>query len=317
MRRGDPEQVESASIAPAPPVSSSAVSQPPRPSSPHAVEAYWGLREAPFDNSPSPRFLYLAPEHETALARLLYAVVHRKGCATLTGGYGSGKTMLVRELFRRLPSERYDVAMVTNPRGNTVEFWRDVLWELGEETTEVVGPSLLRLVNDRLYRNFRGGRDTVVVIDEAQLIGDDAILEELRLLLNLQTDDRFLATILLVGSPALGARLERLDHIAQRIAVRCHLPQFGLSQTEAYITHRLRVAGLERKIFADHAIRLVVEWSGGVPRKINTLCDLALLIGYEEFAVAIDGNVMAKASRASRADALPGTLSPPTVSPNS
>jgi type II secretory pathway predicted ATPase ExeA len=212
--------------------------------------------------------------------------------------------MLARELLRRLPSKGYDVAMLTNPRGSTIDFWRDVLWELGVETTETARPSLLRLVNDRLYRNYRAGRDTVIAIDEAQLIGDDTILEELRLLLNLQTDDRFLATILLVGSSALRARLGRLDHVAQRIAVRCHLAPFDLSRTEAYIGHRLRVAGLGQKIFADEAIRLVADLSGGAPRTINTLCDLALLIGYEELAVAIDANVVTAAARASQADAV-------------
>src|SRR5438128_838285 len=164
-------------------------------------EAYWGLSEPPFDNSPNPKFFYLSPEHEEALVRLVYMVSHRKGCGMLTGEYGCGKTTLSRALIQRLEAERYEIGLLTNPSWNAVDFLREVLYQLGVETEEKHKPELLHLLNDTFYRNYQAGRDSVVIVDEAQLIEDDAVFEELRLLLNFQTDNRFLVTLLLIAAP--------------------------------------------------------------------------------------------------------------------
>src|SRR5437870_10823324 len=162
-------------------------------------EAYWGLTEPPFDNSPNPKFLYLSPELEEALVRMMYAVRHRKGCAMLTGEYGCGKTTLSRALIQRLEAERYEIGLLTNPSWTSIEFLREVLYQLGVETQETRKPELLHLLNDLFFRNYQAGRDSVVIVDEAQLIEDDSVFEELRLLMNFQTDDRFLVTVLLIG----------------------------------------------------------------------------------------------------------------------
>ena len=125
-------------------------------------EAYWGLSEPPFDNSPNPKFFYLSPEHEEALVRLVYTVRHRKGCGMLTGEYGCGKTTLSRALIQRLEAERYEIGLLTNPRWNATDFLREALYQLGVETPETSKAELLHRLHDVFFGNFREGRDTVV-----------------------------------------------------------------------------------------------------------------------------------------------------------
>ena len=214
-------------------------------------EAYWELSEPPFDNSPNPKFFYLSPEHEEALVRLVYTVRHRKGCGMLTGEYGCGKTTLSRALIQRLEAERYEIGLLTNPSWNAVDFLREALYQLGIEARERSKPELLHQLNDVFFRNYREGRDTVLIVDEAQLIEDDAVFEELRLLMNFQTDNRFLITLLIIGSPELRERVRRLKHIDQRITIRYHLNTLDDTHTAAYVAHRLKMAGRAAPIFTD------------------------------------------------------------------
>jgi len=243
-------------------------------------EAYWELSEPPFDNSPNPKFFYLSPEHEEALVRLVYTVRHRKGCGMLTGEYGCGKTTLSRALIQRLEAERYEIGLLTNPSWNAVDFLREALYQLGIEAREPSKPELLHQLNDLFFRNYREGRDTVLIVDEAQLIEDDAVFEELRLLMNFQTDNRFLVTLLLIGSPELREKVRRLKHLDQRITIRYHLNTLDDAHTAAYVAHRLKMAGRAAPIFTDEAIKLIFDFTRGTPREINNLCDVALLVGY-------------------------------------
>src|SRR5687768_3444828 len=194
-------------------------------------EAYWQLSEPPFDNSPNPKFLYLSPEHEEALVRLVYTVRHRKGCGMLIGEYGCGKTTLSRALIQRLEAERYEIGLLTNPSWTAVDFLRESLYQLGVESKANTKAELLHQLNEVFFRNFREGRDTVIIVDEAQLIDDDSVFEELRLLMNFQTDDRFLVTILLIGSPELAGKVRRLKHLDQRITIRYHLNTLDAAHT--------------------------------------------------------------------------------------
>jgi len=257
-------------------------------------EGYWGLAEPPFNNSPNPKFFYLSPEHEEALVRLVYTVRHRKGCAMLTGEYGCGKTTLSRALIQRLEAERYEIALLTNASWSPLDFLREVLYQLGVETHDKSKPELLHQLNDVFFRNFQAQRDTVVIVDEAQLIEDEGVLEELRLLMNFQTDDRFLVTVLLIGSPELIGKIRRLKHLDQRIAIRYHLNTLDSAHTSAYIAHRLRMAGREAPIFTEEAIKLIFDFTRGTPREINNLCDIALLIGYSKRLTEIDEKVIAE-----------------------
>jgi type II secretory pathway predicted ATPase ExeA len=257
-------------------------------------EAYWGFTEPPFDNTPNPKFFYLSPEHEEALIRLTYAVRQRKGCALLTGEYGCGKTTLSRTLVQRLEAERYEIGLLTNATGDPADLLREVLYQLGVPTPERNKAEILHQLQDLFFRNFQAGRDTVVIIDEAQLIETDAVFEELRLLLNFQTDDRFLVTLVLVGSTELAAKIRRLRHLDQRIGIRYHLNTLDSIHTATYIAHRLRLSGQDQQIFTDGAIRLIFDHTRGVPREINNLCDTALLVGYTTQVKDIDERIVAE-----------------------
>jgi general secretion pathway protein A len=257
-------------------------------------EAYWELSEPPFDNSPNPKFFYLSPEHEEALVRLVYTVRHRKGCGMLTGEYGCGKTTLSRALIQRLEAERYEIGLLTNPSWNNIDFLRETLYQLGHETSEKSKPELLHQLYDIFFRNFRDGRDTVIIVDEAQLIEDDAVFEELRLLMNFQTDDRFLVTLLLIGSSELGPKVRRLKHLDQRITIRYHLNTLDYAHTANYVAHRLKMAGRTAPIFTGEAVRLIFDFTRGTPREINNLCDVALLVGYTKRAKDIGDKIIAE-----------------------
>ena len=257
-------------------------------------ESYWELTEPPFDNSPNPKFFYLSPEHEEALVRLVYTVRHRKGCGMLTGEYGCGKTTLSRALIQRLEAERYEIGLLTNPSWTPVDFLREVLYQLGVTTLERNKPELLHTLHDVFFRNFQAGRDTVIIVDEAQLVDDDAVFEELRLLLNFQTDDRFLVTLLLVGSPELVIRVRGLKHLDQRIAIRYHLNTLDDTHTSNYIAHRLRMAGQTRRIFTEQAIKLIFDYTRGTPREINNICDIALLVGSSRAVMELDERIIAE-----------------------
>ena len=257
-------------------------------------EAYWQLTEPPFDNSPNPKFFYLSPEHEEALVRLVYTVRHRKGCGMLTGEYGCGKTTLSRALIQRLEAERYEIGLLTNPSWNALDFLREVLYQLGVETEANTKPALLHALNDLFYQNYQAGRDSVVIVDEAQLIEDDSVFEELRLLMNFQTDDRFLMTLLLVGSPELGVKVRRLKHLDQRISLRYHLNTLDDQHTASYIAHRLRMAGRPNRLFTEDAVKLIFDFTRGTPREINNLCDVALLVGYSKRVKEIGDKIVAE-----------------------
>jgi type II secretory pathway predicted ATPase ExeA len=257
-------------------------------------EAYWELSEPPFDNSPNPKFFYLSPEHEEALVRLVYTVRHRKGCGMLTGEYGCGKTTLSRALIQRLEAERYEIGLLTNPRWNATDFLREALYQLGVETTEKSKPELLHQLNDLFFRNYREGRDTVIIVDEAQLLDDEGVFEELRLLMNFQTDDRFLVTLLLIGSPELREKVRRLKHLDQRITIRYHLNTLDAAHTSTYVAHRLQMAGRTKPIFTEEAVKLIFDFTRGTPREINNLCDVALLVGYTKRVKEVNERIVAE-----------------------
>jgi len=261
---------------------------------------YWGFIKKPFENTPDPEFFYHSSQHEEALMRLLYAVREKKGAAMLSGEYGSGKTLLSRVVMSRLLSEdeRYKVALIINPAIPTEELLSEIVYQLGQETAKEDRKSeLLHKFNELLYRNMSDRKHTVIIIDEAQTIKDESGLEELRLLLNFQLNEAFLLTLLLIGQPELKDRIERIPQLKQRLAIKYHLGTLDFDETGQYIRHRCRVAGKEEPVFSDNAVGLIYNASGGIPREINNICDLCLLIGMGDKVTNIDENIASQIIR--------------------
>lgn len=242
-------------------------------------EEHWGLSTAPFQNVPDPSFFFLSPQHREGLARLLYAVKHNKGAAMLIGDVGCGKTTLSRALIIQLAEEKYDVGLVTNPTLPSNDFLEEIDLQLGINPSNTHKVALLRGLNDRLLRNVQEGKDTVLLVDEAHCIRDPDVFEELRMLLNFQLNDRFLLTLILMAQPEITEMIGRIRQLDQRIAIRHHLTPLDQTETARYISFRLQKAGAKRQLFAEEALALVWQNTHGVPRSINTLCDLCLLDG--------------------------------------
>lgn len=259
-------------------------------------EEYWKLREKPFENTPDPRFLYYSPQHEEGLSRLLYAVREEKGAAMLTGVFGCGKTLLGRMLIRELGKDIYRTAFIFNPQLEYIELLMLIATNLGAKDlpirkTEVLTNVVLDNLSQILHNNFKDGKKTVVIIDEAHVITDMRVWEELRLILNFQLENKFLLTLLLLGQPELKESIDANKQFAQRIAMRCHLTNLTEKETVEYIDHRLKIAG-GGGMFSPKASSLIYEKSGGIPRRINHICDLALLSGFGKRIKRIDEEII-------------------------
>jgi len=256
------------------------------------MEEYWGLKEPPFENVPDPRFFYAAPQHEEALTRLIYAASRRKGAAMLTGDVGCGKTLLSRVFIQGLSSDRYEVALIVNPVMNPLDLIREVIYQFGIKNKYSSKTQLLRLLNTELAKNLQRQKDSVIIVDEAQAIRDLNTFEELRLLLNFQLNDRFLCTLILFGQPELLNVVRKIPQLEQRIAIKYHIRPFNLEETLSYINIRLRKAGTERMLLSEKAMQIIHQYSQGVPRKINNLCDLALLVGFSSKVKVVDESLI-------------------------
>ncbi len=198
--------------------------------------------------------------------------------------------MLVRRLAFSVPEERFEVAYLNNPRWTPVELLQDILFQLGEEDIPNSSIELGRKLNELLFRNIENGKDTLVIIDEAQLIQSEAVLEELRLLLNFQLNDRFMVTLLMCGQPELRERIIAIPQLEQRMFVKYHLHSFDINLTRSYIDHRLNIAGVENHIFTSDAVEAIYRHSFGTPRRINNICDLCLLVGFQKKTKIIDAS---------------------------
>jgi general secretion pathway protein A len=247
--------------------------------------SFFGLNEKPFAITPDPRYLFMSERHGEALAHLVYGVTESGGFMQLTGEVGTGKTTLVRTLLQNKLPNNADVAVVLNPRLSVIEFLETICEELGILAPENRGSvkALVDSLNHQLLRAHAEGRRVILVVDEAQNLSRD-VLEQVRLLTNLETAKQKLLQIILIGQPELRDLLAREDlrQLAQRITGRYHLEPLSREETAQYIEHRLRVAGALGEIFDSSAKREVFRLTSGVPRLINVICDRALLGAYSK-----------------------------------
>jgi general secretion pathway protein A len=262
-------------------------------------QSHFGLAEAPFSIAPDPRYLYMSQRHQEALAHLLYGVNADGGFVLLTGEVGAGKTTICRCLLEQIP-ESCDVAYIFNPKLTVEELLSTICVEFG--ITYPHGNTSVKVfvdcINAYLLDAHAKGRHTVLIIDEAQNLSAD-VLEQMRLLTNLETNQRKLLQIILLGQPELAIMLERpeLRQLAQRIVARYHLGPLTRQEAAEYIRHRLDVSGAKRQLFPPGLLGRVYRLSGGVPRVINVLCDRALLGAYVQGKEQIDRTTLARAAR--------------------
>ncbi len=259
-------------------------------------EEYWGLAVAPFQNVPDPNFFFSSAQHREGLARLMYAVTNNKGAALLVGDVGCGKTTLSREFIVELSQDKYDVGLITNPSLPSKDFLEQIDIQLGVGSSNGSKVEMLRALNERLLANRQEGKDTVLIVDEAHCIRDPDVFEELRMLLNFQLNDRFLLTLILMAQPEIKDIIGRIKQLDQRIAIRHHLRPLDQSETAHYIGFRLQRAGAKSPFFTEEALRHIWQDTQGVPRLINTLCDLCLLEGYATGARTVDAPLVTRAS---------------------
>lgn len=258
---------------------------------------FYGLKEPPFNITPDPRFLYFSPQHREGYDHLLYGIRERKGFIQLTGEVGSGKTTLCRAVLEELGKD-VETALILNPMLSETQLIRAILNDFGLEASGCDRLACVEKLNEFLLVKYRQNINVAVLIDEAQDLSP-AVLEQLRLLSNLETDQHKLLQIVMCGQPELEQRLAREDlrQLRQRITIRYHLTPLTQEDTWQYIYHRLTVAGrTEGGVeFEPAAVREIYRYARGCPRVINALCDNALLAGYVAGTWKVDGRCVRRA----------------------
>ena len=256
------------------------------------------MKLAPFDITPNPRFLFHSNKHREAFNHLLYGIRERKGFVQLTGEIGAGKTTLCRALLENLDA-RYSTALILNPVLSGDELMRAIAMEYGLEVKGRDRMETIATISDFLLKQTLAGKETVLIVDEAQNLTED-LLEQVRLISNIETDDRKLLQIVLMGQPELRDRLNspRLKQLRQRITVRYHLNALACAEVGQYIHHRLALAGSRgMPSFTTPAVWRVFRYSGGIPRLVNAVCDKALLAGFVERSNRINYWMVGRAIR--------------------
>jgi len=242
---------------------------------------YYELAQEPFSNAPVSRFYFNSPQHSQALVRLTHLCSQMKGLGILVGDIGAGKTTLARRLLDSLPETEYEAALLVIIHSGVTASWllKRVALQLGVEAPSEDKLTLLGQLYQRLMKVYEQGKKAVVLIDEAQMLASRELMEEFRGLLNLEVPDRKLISIIFFGLPEIEENLKLDPPLQQRVAMKYRLDHLAQDSTEAYIKHRLRLAGASRMPFTPESVKAVHRFSSGTPRVINTLCDNALFEG--------------------------------------
>ena len=251
---------------------------------------YYELAQEPFSNAPVSRFYFNSPQHAQALVRLTHVCSQMKGLGILVGDIGAGKTTLARRLLDSLPEREYEAALLVIIHSGVTASWllKRIALQLGVDSPSEDKLTLLGQLYQRLASVHEAGRKAVVLIDEAQMLASRELMEEFRGLLNLEVPERKLLSLIFFGLPEIEQNLKLDAPLAQRVAMKYRLDHLNADSTEAYIKHRLRLAGAARMPFTPAAVGAIHRFSSGTPRLINTLCDNALFEGYVARAPVID-----------------------------
>jgi general secretion pathway protein A len=258
-------------------------------------KSFYNLQRNPFEITPDPSFLFPTTRHNEALASLYYGVTSHRGFVVLTGEVGTGKTLILRSLLGLLQRRNLAFALIFNPTLSPLEFIRYIALDFGLPVAGKAKDELIHVLNGFLLQRHQKRLTTILVVDEAHHLSPE-ILEEIRLLTNLETSQQKLLQIILAGQPELDVKLDsqELRQLKQRIALRCHLDPLNADQTREYVRRRLQIAGAlgAVQIFSGPAIEAVFVHSRGIPRLINTICENALLAGYAKHAPTITSEVI-------------------------
>jgi general secretion pathway protein A len=279
---------------------------------------FYGINDFPFGACPDPRFLYKMPHVQEALACLQYGIASRKGFVVMTGEVGTGKTTLLKSVLSSFTDRRISTAFVFNPRLDTLDFLEFVLADFGIPANPRGKPGMpqtksgmLMQLNRWLIDRFRNGELCAIVVDEAQNLSWE-LLEEIRLLTNLETSSEKLVQIVLSGQPELEVKLRdpSVRQLRQRISLWCRTRPLTADETKAYVTNRLRIVGATQPIFSPDAVQVVHNYSTGIPRVINLICEHAMISAYVEQIKPIPPRIVESVGRELGLDSQPFVLSP-------
>ncbi len=269
-------------------------------------EEFYGLSGKPFSLLPDPKFLFLTKKHSIALSLLEYSLTEQAGITVLTGDIGCGKTTLVRSLLDK-QSARQEIAYLGNTHESMGDMLRWILYAFGIEQKNKDNIEQFDALNAFLLRTHAAGKKAVLIVDEAQNLGAET-LEQMRLLSNMNADNRQLLQLILVGQPELRNQLksEGLEQFSQRVTVDYFIEPLSLSEIREYIKHRLGMVGGDPELFSREAVNVIIFHSRGIPRLINILCDNSLIYGFAGQAKKIDGDIVREVAR----DRLGGRILP-------
>lgn len=277
--------------------------------------SFFGLRVLPFGASPDPRFLYMIPRIREALACLQYGIAARKGFVVMTGEVGTGKTTLLKTVLSSFTKDRVSTAFVFNPRLDVLDFLEFVLTDFGIPPKTRTKSGMLLQLNRWLIERFRNQELCAIVVDEAQNLSWE-LLEEIRLLTNLETSSEKLVQIVLSGQPELEEKLRNpsVRQLRQRISMWCKTYPLSSEETQAYIAERLRIAGARQPVLLPEAVQLVYRYSKGIPRLINLICEHAMISAYVEQIKPIPARIVESVSTELDLDDQPFLISPMALS---
>ncbi len=257
-------------------------------------EAYWNLITTPFRNTSDRKFFFYGENYEEAYLRLLYSVTQSKGLFLLTGESGCGKSFITKIFSKDMLEQGYQIAFINNPDLEPYDFLQQVVYEFGLAGQGKSKVELLRELKNFALDCSQKGKICILIVDDAHLIQNRKTWEEICLFLNMEEDGRFLLSIVLCGCPEITDTIQKLPFLKERTGIQYRIPTLTCRETGEYIYFRMEQAGCVREVFTMDAVKDIYAYSQGIPRKINNLCDLALLLGSGENATVIDRNLIRK-----------------------